>query len=157
MQEEREKEYTFVFDGTREALFCKARALQKANDASLHTNYLITVKEDEISFGIARAGHSGGYWFVPEITEAEGKILLHGTLRYVGPLPDENRTRLQKLKEALKTAFLLLLSLPFLLIFAIGHWIRRFFRWIARKPKLAVTTEERLYDLMGNYMQCQRK
>ena len=61
------KTYTFVFPGTKEMFL---NNLQKPLD-----NYIIKLSDDEIQFGISRGDHSGGFWFIPEITEANGKTI----------------------------------------------------------------------------------
>jgi hypothetical protein len=52
-------------------------------------NYIIKLVGDEMHFGVARGGHSGGYWFVPTITELGDKMEFRGEIRYIGP--NDNR------------------------------------------------------------------
>ena len=155
-KKQEEKEYAFAFAGTREELVRRVHTLQKGHDYSFHKNYMIFVKGEELSFGIERAGHSGGYWFVPTVTEEADGILLRGKIQYIGPMPDPNRTRLQRIREAIGEILLLLLLLPLLLVTLFGYYVFQFFRWISGKPR-PLTTEERLYDLMEKHVQCQRK
>ena len=65
-------------------------------------DYLVELSENEIHFGVERAGHSGGQWFIPTITERDGKITFNGTIQYIGPKVDSTTTEKSMLKKSLK-------------------------------------------------------
>ena len=83
------KKYSFEFLGTKEIFLnqLKKFSVKKFSDTSqsffYFDNYIVKVSNDEIRFGIARGGHSGGYWFVPTITEFDNKVLFCGTIKYI--------------------------------------------------------------------------
>jgi hypothetical protein len=48
-------------------------------------DYIVKLVGDDIHFGVARGGHSGGYWFIPTITSFDNRIEFRGSIRYIGP------------------------------------------------------------------------
>ena len=119
-------------------------------------DYIVELIGEEIRFGIARGGHSGGYWFVPTITDFGDRLEFRGKIRYIGP--NENRGFFRKAIDRVGDFLLLIFILPIVLVI----WGYMLIEWLVRKifnrpkPK-EKTNEERLFDLMENYFGCIRK
>ena len=153
------KKYAFEFPGTKQDFFDTLNRLSRnasySNGSFFHfDDFIIELVDDEIRFGVARGGHSGGYWFVPTITEQEDTIEFRGSIQYIGPY-SENQSAFKKTIDGIGEFLLLILFLPIVLIIR-GYML---IEWLARKifnrpkPK-AKTNEERLFDLMENYFGC---
>lgn len=147
------KQYIFEFDGTREQFLellkqfpCYSEKLYRLDD------YLVEHSSDELRFGVRRGGHSGGDWFIPTVSEVDGKTIFCGEIRYKDAYGGGKGMR--KIEEIL----LWILLLPIIVIV----YVYRFFAWIVRKiinkpkPK-EETSEDNLFDLMENYLHCTRK
>lgn len=77
------KEYMFEFAGTKEDFMNSLNRFSHDTSYSSGTfcyfdNYIVKLIGDEIHFGVARGGHSGGYWFVPTITDFGNKMEFRG-------------------------------------------------------------------------------
>ena len=153
------KEYIFEFAGTKEDFINILNRFNHNTSYSSGTfyyfdDYIVKLIGDEIHFGVARGGHSGGYWFVPTITDLGEKMEFRGEIQYIGP-GSEKRGVLKKAVDRIEEFLLLILLLPILLI--VRGYI--FLEWLVRKlcnrpkPK-EKTNEERLFDLMENYFGC---
>lgn len=153
------KEYVFEFSGTKEELLNNLNRLSHNPTYSSGTfyyfdDYIVELIDEEIRFGVARGGHSGGYWFIPTITNFDDRIEFRGTIRYIGP-GSENRGAFKKAIDGIGEFLLLILILPIVLV--IRGYV--FIEWLVRKmfnrpkPK-EKTNEERLFDLMENYVGC---
>lgn len=152
------KEYVFEFTGTIEDF---TNILNGFNHNTSYSNetfyyfddYIVKLVGDEIHFGVARGGHSGGYWFVPTITDLDNRMEFRGEIRYIGP--KDNRSSFKKAIDSIGDFLLLILILPIVLIIRaymlIGWLIRKIFNRPKQKEK---TNEERLFDLMENYFGC---
>ena len=153
-----QKEYTFEFIGTKEEF------LNSMNSYSNNTSYggdkfyylddyIIKVVGDTIHFGVERGGHSGGYWFIPSISEYEDRIEFIGTVKYIGP--EDDRGKIQKVIDDIGYVVLAFLVLPIFVIIRLyqaSEWvIRKLLKREKQKPK---TTEEKLFDLMANHLGC---
>ena len=155
------KKYIFEFPGTREDLLNRLNRFNHSASYSRGTlyyldDYIVELIGEEIRFGVARGSHSGGYWFVPTITDFGDRLEFHGKIRYIGP--NGNRGFFRKAIDRVGDFLLLILLLPIVLIIR-GYM---FMEWLARKifnrPKSKEkTNEERLFDLMENYFGCVRK
>ncbi len=152
------KEYMFEFSGTKEDFMDSLKRFSHNASYSSGTfyyfdDYIVRLVGDEIHFGVARGGHSGGYWFIPTITDLDGKMEFRGEIRYVGP--NDNRSSFKKSIDSIGVFLLLIFILPICLII----WGYMFLEWLVRKifnrpkPK-EKTNEERLFDLMENYFGC---
>ena len=108
---------------------------------------------DEVHFGIERAGHSGGFWFIPQIIEYENKIEFRGEIQYIGPV--DNRKKFEKLKEGILTGLFTVLFLPFVLIVVLASMI--YDKIVNRKKDRIKTKEDKLFNLLENYLGCTRK
>lgn len=152
------KEYIFEFSGTKEDLLNSVERFSHKDTYSGNTfyyfdDYIVKLVGDEIHFGVARGGHSGGYWFVPTITESDDGLELRGEIRYVGP--KVNRGPVKKAIDRVGDFLLFLFVLPIVLV--VRAYV--FLKWLVRKisnrpvPK-EKTNEERLFELMENYFSC---
>lgn len=156
-----QREYMFEFSGSKEdflnVLNRFSNNISYSGDSFYYFDDFIVKKiDDTIHFGVERSGHSGGYWFIPTITEYDDRIEFCGKVRYIGP--NAERRKGLKAIDGIGEFLLFLLLLPF----ALAIRIYKFFEWMIRKifnrPKLkAKTTEERLFDLMDNHLGCVRK
>ena len=152
------KKYTFEFPGTREDFLNSLKRF--AHNASYadgtfyyFDDYIVKLVGDEIHFGIARGGHSGGYWFVPTITEFGDKMEFQGEIQYIGP--DDNCGPFKKAIDKIGDFLLYILLLPIVLIVRVYLFIEWLVRKIINHPKpKEKTDEERLFDLMENYLGC---
>ena len=152
------KEYIFEFAGTKEDFRNILNQFRHNTSYSSGTFYyfddfIVKLIGDEIHFGVARGGHSGGYWFVPTITDFGNKMEFRGDIRYIGP--NDNDRPFKKAINSIGDFLLLILILPIVLIirsYMLIEWlIRNIFK--RRKPRQK-TNEERLFDLMENYLGC---
>ena len=152
------KEYMFEFPGTRKDFM---NTLNRFSHNASYTSgtfyyfddYIVKLIGDEIHFGVARGGHSGGYWFVPTITDLGNKMEFRGEIRYIGP--NDNRGSFKKAIDSVGYFLLLILVLPIVLIIRGYLFIEWLVRKIFNRPKpKEKTNEERLFDLMENYFGC---
>lgn len=151
------KNYVFEFPGTREK-FLNALNKFPNNDQKFFyfDDYIIEISDNEIRFGVARGGHSGGYWFIPTITELDGKTTFCGTIEYGDPYTNEKG--IKKLVNKIEEVLLWIILIPIIIIVKVCL----FFSWVVRKvfksskPK-EETPEDRLYVLMENHLNCIRK
>lgn len=114
-------------------------------------DYLVEVTDGSIRFGVEYAGHSGGYWYIPEITESDGKLVFSGKVKY-----ENSYTRVSKLRQILNKIdeiLLFILLLPLIVVFKLCQLLIRLIR---RRPKPENTTEARLYHLMEDIFGCER-
>lgn len=152
------KEYMFEFTGTKDDFMNVLKQFSHNASYSSGTfyyfdDYIVKVIGDEIHFGVARGGHSGGYWFVPTITDLGSKLEFRGEIRYIGP--NENRGSFKKAIDSIGDFLLLILVLPIVLIIRGCLFIEWLVRRIINRPKpKEKTNEERLLDLMENYFGC---
>ena len=152
------KEYMFEFPGTKEDLMNSLDRFSHHASNSRGTFYyfgdfIVQVVGDEIRFGVARGGHSGGYWFVPTITDRGSKMEFRGEIRYIGP--NDDRGSFKKAIDRVGEFLLLILFLPIVLIIRGYMFIEWLVRRVFNRPKpKEQTNEERLFDLMENYLGC---
>ena len=156
-----EKEYVFDFIGTKEDFLNTLNLYHhntsyNGNEFYYFDDYIVKICNGVIHFGVERGGHSGGYWYIPLITEYEERIEFSGTVEYIGP--EDNRGRIKKVIDGIGLSVLIILVLPIILLI----WLYMLFEWIIRKlikkqRAKAKTTEEKLFDLMENHLGCIRK
>ena len=119
-------------------------------------DYIVELSNGDIRFGVARGGHSGGYWFVPTITELHGKTTFCGTIEYNDPYTSEKG--IKKIVNIIEEALLWIILIPIIIIVK----VYLFFSWVVRKlfkrikPK-EESLEDRLYNLMENHLGCKRQ
>ena len=154
------KEYVFAFSGTKEDFL--NRLDQRANRPYrsycknpyyYFDDYLVEIEDDRIRFGVQKAGHSGGYWFVPTMTESNGITEFRGKIQ--SPESDDNRKPIIKAIDSIGIYLLLIIVLPIFLVFWLYVLLRKLILKICNRPvPKEKTTEESLYDLMENYFGC---
>ena len=151
------KEYLFEFAGTKEDFFntlTQMPALTYSDEETYYfDDYMIKITNGEIHFGVGRGGHSGGYWYIPTITEYDDHIEFRGTIQYIGPYSDR-----PKFIDKIEVFFLDILFAPIILLIKLYQFIEGTIRKICNRPKKKPkTSEDRLYFLMENYFDCTRK
>ncbi|MBQ9691563.1 MAG: hypothetical protein IJV70_00220, partial [Clostridia bacterium] len=69
------KMYVFKYIGSKESFLNTLNSFH-TNNSRLYffDDYIVEVLDDEIRFGVERAGHSGGNWFVSKFTEENNQI-----------------------------------------------------------------------------------
>ncbi len=148
------QEYVFEYPGTKQMFLDSLRKYSHTNDDFFYFNdYIIKIVGDEVHFGIERAGHSGGFWFIPQIIEYENKIEFRGEIQYIGPV--DNRKKFEKIKEGILTGLFTVLFLPFVLIVVLASMI--YDKIVNRKKDGIKTKEDKLFNLLENYLGCTRK
>lgn len=152
-----QQEYVFVFPGTKGDFLNSLDRFPctSYSDGMLYyfDDYMVKRTGNEIHFGVARGGHSGGYWFVPEITDLGDKMEFRGKIRYIGP--NENRSAFKKAIDSMGEFLLLILILPIVFVIRLSMFVEWLIRKIIKHPKpKEKTNEERLFDLMENYLDC---
>lgn len=154
-------EYVFEFLGTKEDLLSSLNRFghnASYSDGTFYyfDDYIVRVIGDEIHFGVARGGHSGGYWFVPTITDLGDKLELRGKIQYIGP--KDNRGAFRKTIDGVGEFLLLILILPIVLVIRGYMFVEWLVRKILNRPKpKEKSNEERLFDLMENYLGCAKR
>ena len=155
------KEYMFEFPGTKEDFMNSLNRFSHNASYSSGTfyyfdDYIVKLVGDEIHFGVARSGHSGGYWFVPTITDLGSKMEFRGEIRYIGP--GEHDSAIRKAFDKIGNVLLFLLFLPIILLIKLYMFIEWLVRKICNCPKPKEKTDEaRLFELMVDYLGCVRK
>ena len=152
------KEYRFIFHGTK-AMFLDTLKLFPNNDNTFFyfNDYIVELTDDKIRFGIERSGHSGGYWFIPTITEVDDQIEFSGVIHYIDSHINEEQHSIKKAISKFNNLFLAILILPFALILKIFDIIKWFIRKLSKQTKpTSMTTEDKLYDLMEKHLNCVR-
>lgn len=149
----------FEFVGTKEAFLNKLNQLCHKPSCSddmcyYFDDYIVERIGEEIRFGIARGGHSGGYWFVPTITNFGDRIEFRGRIRYIGP-GSENRGAFKKAIDGIGEFLAIILILPIALVIRGYIFLKRFVRKMLNRPTpKELTNEERLFELMEKYIGC---
>ena len=150
------KKYIFKYIGSKESFLATLCSFH-TSDSRLYyfDDYIVEVLDEEIRFGIERAGHSGGNWFVSKFTEENNQIEFSGTIQYIGPEYYDTRTKAQKILNKIELFFFSILLFPILAIFFVISIIQWIIRKIRKLPNTK-TTEDKLFDLMENRLNCQR-
>ena len=159
------QEYAFEFLGTKEDFLKKIGYFNNdGNQFYIVDGYFVKIVDDEIHFGVERAGHSSGYWFISAITEHENKIEIKGTIQYLG---HQNNSFLDTTKESsilkkfIDKFFVCLFTVivaPFVFMVYIFLLFKKLFNKMLRRPVVELKTkEDKLFDLMENQLGCIRK
>ena len=151
------KSYSFEFSGTKE-MFLNQLNKYRNNDQRFFyfDDYIVELSNGDIRFGVARGGHSGGYWFVPTITEIDGKTTFCGSIEYIDPYTNEKG--IKKIVNKIEEVLLWIILIPIIIIVKVSL----FFSWVVRKifkrtkPK-EESLEDKLYNLMENHLNCTRQ
>lgn len=152
------KNYRFVFFGSKEE-FQHGLDRFPTSDCKFYyfDEYIVETTDTGYRFGVERGGHSGGYWFIPEISEQDGRTVFFGRIRYIDAYTYEKGFK--KFLNVVETVFLYIFLLPFLLPFAIIFKGFMLLKGLVRRMKglpmkKDVTTEDRLFDLMVYHLHC---
>lgn len=149
------KQYTFEFPGTKEMFLMQIKGPDDRRRIFYIDDYIVELSENEIRFGVARGGHSGGYWFIPTITEFADKITFCGTIKYIDPYTNE--TGIKRIINKIEEAFLFIIFLPVLIFLEVCFFFSCVVRRILKKPiPKQETNENRLCNLMENHLGCKR-
>ena len=155
------KEYAFEFHGTKEDILniITSNKLDTSYSGTRYfylNDYLIKIVDGEIHFGVERGGHSGGYWFIPRISEFEDRIEFRGSIQHIGP--EDDRSAIVKILDAIGLCLMCILLIPMDIVAKLYTLIEWIVRKICNRPKVKVkTTEDKLFDLMENHLGCVRK
>ena len=164
-----EKEYSFEFAGTKEMFLDQLNQYRNNyQECFFFNDYIVKLVDDEIHFGVERVGHSGGYWFVPTITEHNDKITFHGTIQYVGPQrdkPTEEENKPKNWFNLICSWLLYVILLPIILVGFIAlaackiqEFFKRLFKKQSHPPHFFPrSTEQKLFDLMEKHLNCTRQ
>lgn len=151
------KSYSFEFLGTKEMFLNQLNKYPNNDEKFFYFNdYIVELSNGDIRFGVARGGHSGGYWFVPTITELDGKTTFSGTIEYIDPYTNEKG--IKKIVNKIEEFLLWIILIPIIIIVK----VYLFFSWVVRKlfkktkPK-EESLEDKLYNLMENHLNCTRQ
>ena len=153
------KEFVFKFNGTREEFLNSLNRFAHTaaySDGTFYyfDDYMVKRVNDEIHFGVARGGHSGGYWYIPTITERDGKTEFRGTIQYIGP-GSESQGGVWKLIDWFELVLRMVVVLPIAALVLAYRFFDGLIRKLRGCPKpKEKTNEERLLDLMVNYFGC---
>lgn len=159
------QEYIFEYPGTMENFMAELQGIAPdcypENKFYYFNNYIIDLTDDKIKFGVERAGHSGGHWFIPEITECDKKVVFKGTIEYIGPekkdVTDE-RSVFKKCIETIFSCIAFVVLFPIILITLIYELFNRI-KYKRKYPDAGKikTTEDKLINLMEYHLRCIRK
>ena len=151
------KSYSFEFLGTKEVFLNQLKKYPNSDQKFFYfDDYIVELSNGDIRFGVARGGHSGGYWFVPTITEIDGKTTFCGTIEYNDPYTSEKG--IKKIVNKIEEILLWIILIPIIIIVK----VYLFFSWVVRKlfkrtkPR-EESLEDRLYNLMENHLGCKRQ
>lgn len=151
------KSYSFDFLGTKENFLSQLNKYPNNNQKFFYfDDYIVEISDNEVRFGVARGGHSGGYWFVPTITEFDGKTTFCGTIEYVDPYTNEKG--IKKIVNKIEEVLLWIILIPIIVVVK----VYLFFSWLIRKifkrsKHKEESLEDKLYNLMENHLGCKRK
>jgi hypothetical protein len=121
--------------------------------------YLIKFNgDDEILFGVERAGHSGGYWFKSRLIERENGLHIIGEMI----LMDSDNKKIEfskkdKIKETLfMIIFIILTWWLIIIVWFIKATNKLYNKIIGKKLEPQLTKEEKLDRLMINLLCCEK-
>jgi len=149
------KTYTFEFPGTKEMFLNSLQDYpNNFNEFFYFDNYVIKLSDDEIQFGVARGGHSGGFWFIPEITEANGKTIFYGEIQYLG----DNGAGEMSIMDRIKLTLLVMILLPLIVVAVLfGYFRMAAGKLFNRRQWTLISNEDKLLDLMEYHLNCTRR
>ena len=152
------KEYIFKYPGTKESFMAvlNSHGSSCSNNSRVYyfDDYIVEVRDDEIRFGVERAGHSGGNWFISKFTEENDQIEFRGTIERMGT-NKVTRTKVQKVFDNIEEILLSILFFPVVVLFFVISKIQWLIEKIRKQPN-PQTTEEKLFFLMEKRLNCQR-
>lgn len=151
------KRYSFDFAGTKEMFLNQLNKYPHNNQNFFYfDDYIVKLSDGDIHFGVARGGHSGGYWYVPTLIESDNKITFCGTIQYLDPYT--SKKGIEKIAYRIEEILLWIILFPIIIIVK----MYLFFSWIIskifklNKPK-EESLEDKLYNLMENHLNCTKQ
>lgn len=153
--------FTYEYPDTKDR-FLDALNSQCGKYGTPDGKYLIKYKENGNFFlGIERAGHSGGNWYVANVTEENGKTCITGKIVYN---PDENgqeakieRSKSEKIKTILLYILFCIPIILILLLFSVVILFEKIIHIFRKKPKPTfLSKEEKLDKFMLEYLNCKK-
>lgn len=146
------KKYFFQFPGTEEDFLRSLSKYPNNHHNSYYIDdYIVRIENGEYKFGVARGGHSGGYWYLPEISTTDGLLCFSGKILYISPYYPEKG--IKRVINTIGDHLLFIILLPLILIIKVCLLIALLFKKQKGAPK-EVTTEDKLFDLMVNHLHC---
>lgn len=134
------KNYSFEFSGTKEMFLNQLNKHPNNNQRFFYfDDYIVETSDDEVRFGVARCGHSGGYWFVPTITEFDGKTAFIGTIQYVDHSSGEEG--IKKISNKIEKILLWIILFPIFIIVELCI----FFSWLVQKYSSELNLKKNLW------------
>lgn len=128
-------------------------------DREVNEDYRIKFSgDDEILFGVERAGHSGGYWFKSRLIESDNGLHIIGEMI----LMDFDNKKIEfskkdKIKETLFMIIFIILTWWLFIIFWIVKTTNKLYnKIIGKKLEPQLTKEEKLDRLMINLLCCEK-
>lgn len=160
------QELVFEFMGTKEDFLNKLANFPN-NDHQMYyfDNYIVKIVGEEIHFGVERAGHSNGYWYIPKITQHNGKTQFRGNIKYTGAQaevpPAVKRSFSKRFIGKIIRGIFYILTLPLVLAVLLGTKLYNAFKGIKGKAQHQLTAqtktkEEKLIYLMEKHLGCSR-
>ena len=153
-----DKEYRFCYNGTKEMFINHCRYGSPDKRISNYPkgnfqneNYIISTTDNKVQFGIERAGHCGGYWFIPDILEFDDRIELVGIIQYFGP--EDNRDSRTKRRDKIVVIVSTIILFPLICISKFIDFVGKISNKMTKEPK-PKTKEDKLFDLMINHLGC---
>lgn len=131
------KNYTFIFPGTREEFDDILNKYRESYEFR-EDGFLIETNGDKLSFGIERSGYTRGFWYIPTITETDGKTVFSGKITC-----SEKKT----VGDILFTPIALIIKLYF-------HILLLTEKRLGHPPQKEEKTEDRLFTLMEDRLGC---
>ena len=131
------KNYTFIFPGTKEEFFAVLNKYRESEEFR-QDGCIIETDGTELLIGIERGGYTSGFWYIPTITETDGKTVFSGKISY-----SEKTT----VVDILFTPIALIIKLYF-------HILLLTEKLLGHPPPKETTTEDRLFILMKDRLGC---
>lgn len=147
--------YCFEFSGTKNQFLGKLKQFSEyTNERLLYINdYMVELSGESINFGVARGGHSGGYWYKPTITENDDKLLFSGQIEYIAAYSDDKKKH--KMSTIIENVIIIVVFLPLTLFFKICVFFADLIKKITKRPIIKeYTPEYKLKNLMENILGC---
>ncbi len=122
--------------------------------------YLFRKNDDLLEFGVERAGHGGGFWFVATATEKEG-VCLSGSIKYIGNelANGANHKKTSTFADVLSiivVIFSSIILLPVILLAYLVVGFNKLYKAVRCKQKILFTRKQKLNYLMVNILGCEQ-
>jgi hypothetical protein len=131
---------------------------ERIREAAKSRNLLYKDTEDGFDLGVARGGHSGGYWYVATLTEADEQTFVSGQIVYRsyhsdGKLREE--TKWEKILGWIGVSLIVLIAAPAILIGLAVWGIMELIGKLRGRPSEATMTDgEKLTRFMTEAVGC---